>query len=105
RNYPYLTPDIGFLSKMVLEAATSGRRGVNVLLYGPPGTGKTELTRVVALQAGLPLYDVSCMDDAGCPLDARGRLSSASTAQYLLKGRKALLVFRVPCRLGQVPAR
>lgn len=93
RNYPYLTPDVGFLSKMVLEAAMSGRRGVNILLYGPPGTGKTELTRVVALQAGLPLYDVSCMDDDGCPLDARGRLSSASTAQYLLKGRKALLVF------------
>ena len=93
RDYPYLTPGVSFLSELMLEAARSGRCGVNVLLYGPPGTGKTELTRVVAQQAALPLYDVSCVDEGGSPLDARGRLSSASTAQYLLKGRKALLVF------------
>ena len=93
RDYSYLNPDIGFLSKMMQEAITSGRRGVNVLLYGPPGTGKTELTRVIAQQNAVPLYEVSCVDDEGRPLDASSRLSSASTAQYLLKGRKALLVF------------
>lgn len=93
RDYPYLNPDIGFLSKMMQEAITSGRRGVNVLLYGPPGTGKTELTRVIAQQNAVPVYDVSCVDEERLPLDARSRLSSASTAQYLLKRRKALLVF------------
>jgi transitional endoplasmic reticulum ATPase len=92
-DYAHLTPDIGFVSKMMLEAATKARRGVNVLLYGSPGTGKTELTRVVAQQTALPIYEVSFVNDNGQPLDARGRLSSASTAQYLLKGRKALLVF------------
>lgn len=92
-DYPHLTPDIGFLSSMVREAVASGRRGVNVLLYGPPGTGKTELTRVIAQQNGLSVYDVSCVDDDRSPLDARSRLSSAAIAQYLLKGRKALLVF------------
>jgi transitional endoplasmic reticulum ATPase len=93
RDFSYVNPDIGFLSEMIKEAVTSGRRGVNVLFYGPPGTGKTELTRVIAQQAAVPLYDVSCVDEEERPLDSRSRLSSASTAQYLLKGRKALLVF------------
>jgi transitional endoplasmic reticulum ATPase len=92
-DYPYLNPDIGFLTKMMREAVTSRRPGVNVLLYGPPGTGKTELTRVIAQQVAVPLYDVSCVDEEGLPLDAVNRLSSASTAQHLLKRRKALLVF------------
>ena len=93
RDYPHLKPDIGFLSRMMHEALTSKRRGVNVLLYGPPGTGKTELTRVVAQLDAVPLYDVSCVDEENVPLAARSRLSNASTAQCLLRGRKALLAF------------
>jgi transitional endoplasmic reticulum ATPase len=92
-DYPHLTPDVAFLSMMMDEAVKSGRRGVNILLYGPPGTGKTELTRVIAKQMAVPLYDVSCVDADEQPLTAHKRLSTAATAQYLLKGRKALLVF------------
>lgn len=92
-DYPHLRPSFDFISSVVKEALKSGRRGVNILLYGPPGTGKTELTRVVAQHASVPLYDVSCVNQDGLPADAHTRLCSASTAQYLLKGRKTLLVF------------
>jgi SpoVK/Ycf46/Vps4 family AAA+-type ATPase len=93
RDYAHLSPDVGFLSSMLAEALDSRRRGVNVLLHGKPGTGKTELTRLLAQQAAAPLYVVSCMNEEGNPLDARRRLSGASTAQYMLKGRRALLAF------------
>ena len=93
QDYAYLNPDFDFICNVMKEALKSGRPGVNVLLYGPPGTGKTELTRVIAEQSSVPLYDVSCVDENGQPVDARSRLANASTAQYLLKGRKALLVF------------
>jgi transitional endoplasmic reticulum ATPase len=93
KDYPHVNPSVGFLSEVMGEATTSGRSGVNILLYGPPGTGKTELTRVVAQHAHLPLYEVSCVDENLVPLDASSRLSSVSTAQYLLRGRKSLLVF------------
>lgn len=92
-DYPHLHPDFDFISSVMSEALKTGRRGVNVLLYGPPGTGKTELTRVLAKAASVPLYEVSCMDEDGVPVDARTRLSNASTAQNLLMGRKALLAF------------
>jgi SpoVK/Ycf46/Vps4 family AAA+-type ATPase len=93
QDYAYLNPDFDFICNVMKEALKSGRPGVNVLLYGPPGTGKTELTRVIAEQSSVPLYDVSCVDENGQPVDARSRLANASTAQYLLRGRKALLVF------------
>jgi SpoVK/Ycf46/Vps4 family AAA+-type ATPase len=92
-DYSHLHPDFDFISSVMSEALKTGRRGVNVLLYGPPGTGKTELTRVIAKVAGVPLYEVSCMDEDGVPVDARTRLSNASTAQNLLMGRKTLLAF------------
>jgi SpoVK/Ycf46/Vps4 family AAA+-type ATPase len=92
-DYSHLHPDFDFISGVMSEALKTRRRGVNVLLYGPPGTGKTELTRVIAKVAGVPLYEVSCMDEDGVPVDARTRLSNASTAQNLLMGRKTLLAF------------
>jgi len=93
RDYPHLSPSFDFVFSVMEEALKSRRRGVNVLLYGPPGTGKTELTAVIAAQAAVPLFNVSCVDENGLPVGAEGRLSNGSTAQYLLKGRRALLVF------------
>lgn len=93
RDYLHLNPSFDFIFSMMKEALKSGRRGVNVLLYGPPGTGKTELTRVISQMASVPLYDVSGVDENGQPVEAYTRLSNASVAQYLLKGRKALLAF------------
>jgi len=92
-DYPHLSPSFDFVLRVMKEALKSGRRGVNVLLYGPPGTGKTELTAVIAKKAAVPLFNVSCMDESGLPVGSEARLSNASTAQYLLKGQRALLVF------------
>ncbi|HBU15230.1 MAG TPA: ATPase, partial [Gemmobacter sp.] len=64
-----------------------------LLVKGEPGTGKTELARVVALAAGLELFEVEYADRDGHSLSGRDRYRSLQIAQVFLKGtaRSALL--------------
>ena len=66
--------------------------GVNVLLYGPPGTGKSELTRVIASSLNAELFEISCTDQDGDPIDGPRRLSALRSATSVLASRRALLV-------------
>lgn len=92
-KFSHVTPGIGFLKSVLTEAICSGRLGCNILIYGPPGTGKTELTRVLANEIKTVLYEVSNQTSEGDALDPQYRLRNAATAQALLAGRKALLLF------------
>lgn len=92
-QFGHVVPDIHFLQKLLSEAIRSGRVGCNVLIYGPPGTGKTEITRVLAKEAGVVLYEMANHDSDGKPSIARDRLGDAGTAQALLAKRPAMLVF------------
>ncbi|MGA8277193.1 MAG: ATP-binding protein [Rhodanobacteraceae bacterium] len=91
--YEHLHTGYDLVCGLIAEALASGRIGVNILLHGPPGTGKTELTRTIAAELGVPLFEVSSIDDDGDPLNPRCRLAGAATAQRLLAGRQAALVF------------
>jgi AAA+ superfamily predicted ATPase len=92
-DYAHLGATFPLLGDLLREALASRRIGVNVLLHGPPGTGKTELSRTLAAGLEVPLFEVASMNEDGSPLDARSRLSTAATAQHLLRGRQSLLVF------------
>lgn len=92
-DYPHLAAGFDLVAGLIREALASRREGVNILLHGPPGTGKTALTRSIAGFLGAPLFDVSSIDENGDPLAPRTRLSGAATAQRLLAGRQAVLVF------------
>lgn len=92
-QFGHVAPDIHFLHKLLSEAIRSGRVGCNILIYGPPGTGKTEITRVLAKEAGVVLYEMANHDSDGKPSLAMDRLSDAGTAQALLANRRAMLVF------------
>lgn len=92
-DYSHLRPSPDFVVNLIREALDSKRRGVNVLLYGPPGTGKTELARTLANDLQVPLFEVSSIERDGDPLGSRSRLAGAATAQHLLDGRRAILVF------------
>lgn len=93
RDYAHLGPKFDLISGLIKEAVASQRKGVNILLHGPPGTGKTELTRTISGQLGIASFEVSSIDEDGDALTAKARLAGAATAQYLLAGRKAILVF------------
>lgn len=92
-DFAHLSPNLDFVTSLLREAIDSKRPGVNVLLYGPPGTGKTELARTLASELKAPLFEVSCVDEDGDPLNPRARLAGSVTAQFLLSGRRAVLVF------------
>ena len=78
----------------LLRAALDRRyRGLNILLHGPTGTGKTELSRLLAQEAGARLYTAGCEDDDGESPKAGDRLSSLLLGQRLLARDHALLLF------------
>ncbi len=86
KDFDYVGEDVRLLCGLLREAVARKEPGVNVLLYGPPGTGKTELARVVALAAGLELFEVEYADRDGNALSGRDRYRSLQIAQVFLKG-------------------
>ncbi|MBS0557607.1 MAG: ATP-binding protein [Proteobacteria bacterium] len=92
-DYAHIRPDFGFVANLLRESLRSQRAGVNILLHGSPGTGKTECSRLLAQEIDAPLFEVSFLDSDG---DARyffPRLRQAAAAQFLLRGRRSLLLF------------
>jgi SpoVK/Ycf46/Vps4 family AAA+-type ATPase len=92
-DFAFVGDEVRVLTALLSQAVSSREAGVNVLLYGPPGTGKTELAKVVALAAGLHLYEVEYADRDGNSLSGRDRYRSLQISQVFLKGseRVALL--------------
>ncbi len=86
KDFDYVGEDVRLLCGLLREAVARKEAGVNVLMYGPPGTGKTELARVVALAAGLELFEVEYADRDGNALSGRDRYRSLQIAQVFLKG-------------------
>jgi len=92
-DYMHVTAQAGLAASILREALDHARAGVNILIYGPPGTGKTQLARLLAAHAEAPLYEVSLVDESGEAQRSNERLQKAGTAQLLLGGRQALLLF------------
>src|SRR3546814_12229037 len=58
-DFSHLRPHFRQIKCLLDDAVRNSRRGVNVLLYGPPGTGKSELSRTLAGDLDVPLFEVS----------------------------------------------
>lgn len=91
-DYRHLGPLLSMSGEYLRTAMADRRTGVNVLLYGPPGTGKSELTRLLAKDLGAELFEISCTDEDGDPVDGFGRLCALRSAMCVLSKRRALLV-------------
>ena len=83
-DFAHIGQDIAIVAALLSNASRRAQHGVNIMLYGPPGTGKTELTRVLAAQAGLDLYEVRHTTDSGHGM-THARYSQAVVAQQLLR--------------------
>lgn len=91
-DYRHVAPMLKMIEEHLRVALERNLGGVNVLLYGPPGTGKSELTRVIASSLNAELFEISCTDQDGDPIDGPRRLSALRSATSVLASRRALLV-------------
>lgn len=92
-SYRHLSPPPDSIVSFLAACLDAKRTGANILLYGRPGTGKTELSRVLARELAIPLFEVETTDTDGDTHVPMRRLRCAATAQVLLKHERALLVF------------
>ncbi len=75
------------------DSLSRGKPGANVLLYGPPGTGKTQFVRSLTESLGIQLFEVTCEDQDGDPIDGERRARALAAAQNIFRNRNAVLLF------------
>lgn len=92
KNYPHIKEDVKILLSFLKNAVSKKQKGVNVLLYGSAGTGKTELSKVIASELNLKLYEVAYDDEYGYATEDR-RLRSYCLAQNVLSAGLNLLMY------------
>ena len=92
KNYPHIKEDVKILLSFLKNAIHKKQKGVNVLLYGSAGTGKTELSKVIASELNLKLYEVAYDDEYGYATEDR-RLRSYCLAQSVLSAGSNLLMY------------
>ncbi len=92
-DYVHINESVKILHPYLKHAAETKRTGVNIFIHGMPGTGKSELAKVLAKEIGCELFEVSCEDEDGDPVEGEGRLRALNAAQSFLSYRRALILF------------
>lgn len=92
KNYTHVKEDTQILVSFLKNAIRKKQKGVNVLLYGSAGTGKTELSKVIANELNLKLYEVAYADESGYANETQ-RIRSYCLAQNVLSAGSNLLMY------------
>lgn len=93
RDFEHLRGVLSLLLPYLRNSLAQARPSVNVLIHGAPGTGKTQLAKVLAVELGAELFEVSCEDEDGDPVTGGRRLIAYRVAQQALARRRSLLLF------------
>ena len=92
-NFSHISETLNILRPYLKHSVDTKRKGVNVFIHGFPGTGKSELAKVLAVDIGCELFEVSSEDEDGAALEGPRRLRSLSASQNFFAQRKSLLLF------------
>ena len=92
KNYTHIKEDMQILVSFLKSAVRKKQQGVNILLYGSAGTGKTELSKVIASELNLKLYEVAYADESGYANELE-RIRSYCLAQNVLQAGSNLLMY------------
>ena len=92
KNYTHVQEDMQILVSFLKNAIRKKQKGVNILLYGSAGTGKTELSKVIASELNLKLYEVAYGDEDGY-INELQRIRSYCLAQNILQAGSNLLMY------------
>lgn len=93
-HFDHFGADIESLKLYLSNVVRQKTPGVNILFYGDPGTGKTELTKALAQDLGLSLFEVTYKGDDGEVLKGHDRLKAFNFCQRILeKGTGNLIMF------------
>ena len=92
KNYTHVKEDTQILVSFLKNAIRKKQKGVNILLYGSAGTGKTELSKVIASELNLKLYEVAYDDGDGYANELK-RIKSYCLAQNVLQAGSNLLMY------------
>ena len=92
KNYTHVKEDMQILVSFLKSAVRKKQQGVNILLYGSAGTGKTELSKVIASELNLKLYEVAYADESGYANELE-RIRSYCLAQNVLQAGSNLLMY------------
>ena len=93
-DYSHMEKDCNTVINILKKAVEQKKTGVNILLYGGVGLGKSEMARLVANCAEVPMYSVITQLDNFKEADREDRLADLYSKQHVLsRSEKACILF------------
>lgn len=93
-DYSHMEKDCNTVINILKHAVEQKKTGINILLHGGVGLGKSEMARLVANCADIPMYSVITQLDNFKEADREDRLADLYSKQHVLSSsEKACILF------------
>jgi len=93
-DFKHIEQKLKKVVKILKSASDKNQKGINILLYGNVGVGKTEFAKLVANNAGIPIYAVKTQKEHFEEATREDRLVDLYSKQYILShSQSACILF------------